>query len=264
MAPRPRRAIVDASLLGSLANRHFVGLVAEKGNVVMCGTSVSRVEDHVAVRKIALSRLPEDQIAERVARDLARLEGWRDGYRQAGLWEDLPDGQMSSGRAPETRAIMARRWASRPTRPTDPKDEHLVVAAAVYGLDAVFTANMAMVESVDWQPIFDDLDAGSPILCRRESLVDWALGIENSKDKAAALVSLMLSALTSVPDLKTPLQRWLNNIQAAFPEHSASGLTYLESQAEERLQAVHAEVSGAGAPRTTRTVMRTSMTTRGP
>ena len=76
--------------MGSPANRSFVGLLAEKGNVVMCATSVSRLEDHVAVRKIALSRLPEDEIEERVARDVARLEEWRQEYRQAGLWEDLP------------------------------------------------------------------------------------------------------------------------------------------------------------------------------
>ena len=167
---------------------------------------------------------------------------------------------MFSGRAPEIRVAVANRWAARPSRPTDPKDEHLVVAAAVYGLDAVFTANMAMVESDDWPPIFDDLDAGSPMLCRREDIVDWALGIENTKDKPEALVSLMLSALTSVPDLKSPLERWLNNIQAAFPEHSAKGVTHLKSVTEERLQAVHAEVSGAAAPRTTRAVMRASMT----
>ena len=246
--------------MGSQANRHFIGLLAEKGNVVMCGTSVSRLEDHVAIRKIALDRLSGDEVEERVVRDVARLEAWRQEYRQAGLWEDLPDAQMFSGRAREIRVTVANRWAARPTRPTDPKDEHLVVAAAVYGLDAVFTANMAMVEGGDWPSVFDDLGAGPPILCRRQDLVDWALGIQNSKDKPEALVSLMLSALTAVPDLKSPLKQWLENIQAAFPEHSEKVLGHLGPVTEEQLQAVHAEASGAGAPRTTRTVMRASMT----
>ena len=253
-----RRVMVDSNLLASQANRQFVGLLAETGGVMMCGTGQSRAEDYVAIRSIVARRFPLDLVRSRVAENVARLDVWRNTYEQAGLWCTLSDDQVrpASREFRETRALISNLWAS---YRTDPRDEHLAATVGMCGLDGLFTANMAMIEDDDWAALFEQLDLAAPALCRRSKLVDWALGLSDTSQDPELITRLMLGVLTQAPDLKRVLVRWAANLSSAFPEHSRSVTEYLEGISEDHIQLLHVQVSEMPENPVTGDVLRASM-----
>ena len=257
MSP-PRRVIVDSNLLASPANRHFVGLLAETSGIVMCGTSESRVEDEVAIRHIMSDRHSGSALEEQIAVGVRRLDAWREDYGRAGLWELLPDAAVrpAAGAGRERRAMAERLWRS---YVTDPRDEHLFAAAVACRLDALFTANMAMIEKEDWARILVRMGADSPTLCRRAWLVDWALGRPDTAKEPNTTAHMMVAAMTAAPDLKGAVTRWAKSIQGAFPEHSARAIKFLDSRSEPQVQALHADLSAAAGHPVTQNVLRSSM-----
>lgn len=254
-----RRVVVDANLLASAANRHFVGLLAEAGEIAMCGTTATRAEDFIAIQNMMGRRHDFDQLRKQSELAMNKLDAWRAVYRQAGFWVDLPNEKVwpTSPEARELHAMVEAQWRS---FRTDPRDEHLAATVAVCGLSGLFTANMAMIEDQDWQRIFDSLGIDpAPALCRRGFLVDWALGLPNTEDEPALISQMMLSAMSPTQDFKAPLTKWIKNISSAFPGHSSSLLEHLAAVPEEELQATYADALNASDVETTREAMRLAM-----
>lgn len=235
--PDVRRALVDPSLLVPYSTRLFIGHLAEIGGVVLIGSRLTRQEEAVGLNN-RHSRLSQPEAALRVTSDMAELDRWRSAYGDAGLWCDLEPGDRAPALVDRRVDDVLRNYWSRYR--TDPEDEYLAETAVMCELDALLSANMNMISAGDWDALMGSLGLSQPpALCRRGAIIDWMLEEDGVADEPDRIVDIIVGAMRSAQDLKTPLLRWARNVEVSFPELSREVADYLSRLPESALQEQH-------------------------
>ena len=232
-----RPALLDSSLVARSAARRFVGVLSEIGGVVMVSTADTEAELPRAIGNILDSRDSAIPFDKRHARELAGFRTWRGEYVAAGLWrhEPPPHGRE----AIHEKALRLEIGALWERYRTDPDDLRLARDAIRFGVDAVLTTNMNLVDAPDWTRIMWELTRHPPALCQKDGIVDWMLDAPGISDDPEAMTRCMLSALPPAGPVGARVRGWARYLCAPFPKMGAALEDFLRQIPAKALRTLH-------------------------
>ncbi|WP_446831918.1 hypothetical protein [Candidatus Foliamicus sp.] len=231
-----RQALVDSSLLARRAARRFIGLLAELHEVVLVSTDEVDEEMPRAIRNALRMRISNQSFSERTEEALDEYFQWRQAYQEDDLWlhRQTPDPPT------DYRVFaLARMWEQ---ARTDPDDLHLAQGVIIHDLDALFTANLTMVEPSDWDRIMKSLaPERRPAMCRNDEIIDWIVNHEAACENAELMVRSMLSVLPEGYSAEPRLRGWLTSLKNTFPRMTDAANEYLRPTTGSSLRWLHSE-----------------------
>lgn len=247
-----RRALVDSSLMARRSARRFVGLLAEIHSVVMVSTDDTEEEMPRAVRNILRSRTSNRPLSQRADEALQEFQQWREAYAQAGLWQHCRTPDILT----DHRVLaLGRMWAK---APTDPDDLHLAQGVIFHDLDALLSANLTMVQPLDWDRMMQTLaPARNPKLCQNEGIIDWLANQKDASRNAELMIRSMLSILPEGYAAESRARGWAAALQDTFPHMVAAAKNYFQNTTGPELRRVHRQALEAFQAPVTRQTMET-------